>query len=169
MAKLALSKEQGVALNDVSMKGALFPVLFQIIAGVVILLPFLFLYQPDVPPEQKMGAIFLMAIPITVLVTYLSARFVVPVSLFKPRKRGQLLIAQPDIFSRYIWRWVGLCLLVQLIAGVAVAALSLAGITIPGSGLNVAVGFAAAYLANYMVAQRMMNTGDATLEVKSKE
>jgi hypothetical protein len=158
------SKEQTVALNNIAIHGALFPCLVQLLIALLLVLGFFFLYQPGQPLEEKTNALLFMALPVTVFSIWVAAQFAMPRSLFKARKKGQLVAAGQNTHL-YVMRWMWLGLGFQLAMALGVGGLNYAGVSVPNMGLLAA--FFSAYAANYMVAQRMLEKGDAALKLKS--
>jgi hypothetical protein len=163
----SLNKEQAAALNDIAMKAAILPSLAQILLIFLLLFPLMFLFSGAEAHERTSIMVALSAALITVFVAWIVARYVVPKSLFKPRKKGALVVGSMQSFHAYVRRWIVSCVLVQCAVGVIFIVLGYVGITLPN--ISAVVVFAATYTANYLVAQRMLAEGHATLKLKSQE
>lgn len=165
----ALTKEQAIALNDIALKAVFFPLLMHLLLVIallapVFLMPVFFPVFPEVKSPEDGLALFLLIA--TVIALVIVSRFAVSKSLFKARKKGQLIVDNPEqIFASYRLRWFGWAMLGHLGAGALIILIEqLLGVST--SSIGAVATLVALYLANYMVAQKMITTGDASLNVK---
>lgn len=161
-------KEEEKALKHIIWKATWFPfgiyMAFGLVFGIVL-----------VSGDWRQSAFPYFLLPLTVLFlifnAWFMAFFVVPRSLFKKRKLGQLLCASQDAYKKYHWKWAGSFVLLYVGVGATLMALNFIvrglGSMIGSGGIIIAI--SAIVYANTCVARRMMKNGDATLIVKSKE
>lgn len=160
MTAAKLTPEQARALNSIAMRGVWFPILIQIVFGLVLVLPVLFLFGLEL-------GVLIVLIPAVILPAIAAAWIAVPKSLFKKRGKAQLLANSPTAFHAYRWRWVGISILAQVLLAITLGVLiDVVGIKLPENGMAGVSAFVSIYASNIFVAQRMLNKGDATLQIE---
>lgn len=162
------SKEEEKALKHIIWKAAWFPFVVYMAVGIVFGILLI-----SIDWQQGVFSYFLLPLIILFLVfnAWLLACFVVPRSLFKKRKYGQLQRTTHDAYKKYHWKWVGNFLLFYGgIISIAVAlnfiAAGLGNLIRSGS---IIIALSAIVYTNLHIARRMLKNGDATLIVQSKE